>query len=68
MEFGGERSSAIKLVGCLEKGVDLPVSSDNKEGLRAKHIEGAERFEAVDKPTKVSGTRGMELDGERERH
>jgi hypothetical protein len=35
----------------------LPVSSGNKEGLRAR-IEGVERFEAVEEG--LGGTRGME--------
>ena len=52
-----ERAGAIKLRGVRERGTDLPVSSGNKEGLRAR-IEGAERFEAVEEG--LEGTRGME--------
>jgi hypothetical protein len=39
-----------------KKGMDLPVSSGTKEGLRVR-IEGVERFEAVDEG--LEGTRGM---------
>ena len=52
-----EGGSAIKLCGAWRKRDILPVSSGNKEGLRAR-IEGVERVEAADEG--LEGTRGIE--------
>lgn len=48
-------------MGCRENGTGLPVSSGNKEGLRAR-IEGVERNEAADEGLGV--TRGMESESD----
>jgi len=55
--FGGETQRYKTPRRFREKGRYLPVSSGNKEGLRAR-IEGVERFEAVDEG--LEGTRGIE--------
>jgi hypothetical protein len=58
--LGGEKESAIKLRG-VSRGMYLPVSSGNKEGLRAR-IEGVERIEAADEG--LGETRGSERESD----